>query len=157
MDAPWVDRVTLYLDELEAATGAIDDILAATMVQTPSAEPDAVDDASSELTEALAQLEVRVAQRETLLQAADVPAKGLTLTQVIGELPGQEGLARRCDQIAEQIAMANQRAVSLFVCQYHLSDLTTDIVRLLSGASCPPTYGHDTQERSGGALFNEAG
>ena len=65
------------------------------------------------------------------------------------------------DAIENSVGRFNfsRRSVAIFVCQYHLSNLTTDLVRLMTGADQPATYGvvESTQPSPPGGLFNEAG
>ncbi len=154
----WINRLGTYLDELESDVTRIDDILASSTVQTTNVDQEGVDHATSELTDALKDLEAKVAERESLLSDPNAPARGGTLTSKLpfSDWPERDAIADRCEQIGEAVALANHRAVSLFVCQYHLSDLSTEILRLMSGTPEPPTYGKDSRETGGGSIFNES-
>ena len=103
-----------------------------------------------------------IAEREQLLCAEDAPQLGVTLTEKIQHdaHPRSQALAERCRAVSAMISTVNQRAISLFVCQFHLAQLGSDIVRLLAGQTSPPTYqAPNRSEKSsdlGGGLFNEA-
>jgi hypothetical protein len=160
MDQSWFDRVAEYLDGLQSCAQSIDLILDQTRVHTVGLDPAEVQRSTDDLAHAIKDLEGKTAQRDELLRAPDAPPTGSTLTEKLrgSNRVDHEKLATRCDQIAGTIEMANLRAVSLFVCQYNLLDVSKQIIRLLSGVSTPPTYGEETDRdaASGGTLFNEA-
>jgi hypothetical protein len=111
------------------------------------------------LASSLAESENRVAQREALLRAVDAPQTGLTLTGRLDSLTDQRSkmLGQRCELISEMMADTNNHAVSLFVCQFHLANLTDDVVRIMEGVSEPITYGNGNKpETLGGNLFSES-
>ncbi len=161
MNPTWIERLADYLDQLQAICETIDLILDNVNVNTVALHHAEVERSTTELTQALKELESKVAERDELLRAEDAPQIGSSLTEKLRRSNhiDRERLITRCDQIAETIGMANQRAVSLFVCQYHLVDTSNHIIRLLSGVLTPPTYGDEPNQHShhGGALFNEAG
>ena len=154
---PWHERVARYLDGLETVAEQISSSLESSKVDTIAGDP-AVAKSTDRLREALGELEKQIAAREALLKSADAPESGSTLTEKLKqcEAVGSDEVAARCQRVAESIAMANHRAVSLFVCQYHLADFGAEIIRLLSGADAPSTYGGSGQPSGGGTLFNEA-
>ena len=160
--SPWYKRVEAYLDELAEIAETIDLVLDNTRVQTLAVEAGQVDQSTAELRQALARLEDKIAEREDLLRANDAPKNGLTLREKLlsNHHIDDARLAKRCQSVAQAIQQAHQRAVSLFVCQYHLADITGEIVSLLAGASALKTYdGSSTKSkasRKGGGLFDEA-
>ncbi len=165
MNETWHTRVQTYVDELEQTAKTIDTILTQTRVDTTEVSAAGVEQSLGPLQAALIELEEKIAQREALLRDSDAPVRGLSLTEKLrGTLEIEdERLARRCEAVANLMANAHQRAVSLFVCQYHLADFSTEIVRLLTGSDMPSTYQSPTSEQSGrgkpdvgGGLFNEA-
>lgn len=161
MTDSWPQRVAIYLDQIEQTAMAIELILEQTQLESPSEGADKVQQSTRDLEDALADLEQRIAEREDLLRAPDAPAAGATLEEKLsGTGVGQDAqLATRCQQIASLIDLTHHRAISLFVCQYHLSELSTEIVRLMVGANVPATYGestHAASRASGGGLFNES-
>lgn len=154
---PWHERVSHYLDGLEAVAEEISSSLESSKVDTVAGDP-AVERSTDRLRQALGELETQIAAREDLLKAPDAPVSGSTLTEKLkrSDEAGSDEVGTRCERVAESIAMANHRAVSLFVCQYHLADFGAEIIRLLSGADAPSTYGGSGQPSGGGTLFNEA-
>ncbi len=169
----WIDRVEAYLDELEvSADGLTRQMKDMRVDQVPPARQDSqsqsgletsladkVNEGTQRLAEALADLEKKVTQRETLLRAEDAPASGLTLLEKLESLNDQRSdfLRQRGEMIAEMIADINNHAVSLFVCQFHLANLTHDVVRIMAGVSEPTTYGATSgAEKLGGNLFSES-
>ncbi len=162
MHQSWFDRVESYLDEVEEIAGKIDETLKSTRLETSEFNAVEVERQNVSLMESLALLEMKIAEREQLLQAEDAPQIGVTLTEKIVRSAStqSQGLAERCRAVSAMVSTVNQRAISLFVCQFHLSQLGSDIVRLLAGQTSPPTYqAPNRSEKSsdlGGGLFNEA-
>lgn len=156
----WGSRVETYLDELELIAETIDLVLDNTRVQTQRIASSEVEESTTQLADALKQLEEKVAEREELLRASDAPPNGITLKKkLLSSLHIDDArLALRCEKVAETIELAHTRAISLFVCQYHLADVTGDIVRILSGASSLKTYNPTRADDRGGqgGLFDEA-
>jgi hypothetical protein len=161
----WSNRVECYLDELEECANTIDLILDETRVHAVAVKGREVDESTRQLQASLTTLETKIAERETLLHDADAPPEGLTLIAKLRSTlhVDDERLARRCEQIAGTIELAHTRAVSLFVCQYHLADLTGNLVRIMTRTDKPQTYKaagsskkQDPQSSRGGGLFDEA-
>lgn len=169
----WLTRVEAYLNELEVAA----DELARHMKQmkvdqvpTPQTGSEArvgidgslavsVNAATEQLAGCLSDLEGKVAQRELLLRASDAPQMGLTLAEKLeaSKDPRSRGLHQRCQMISEMMSDINNHALSLFVCQFHLANLTDDVVRVMAGVPEPTTYGDKSRsETLGGNLFNES-
>jgi hypothetical protein len=160
MSDTWRTKVATYVDQLEEIAKSIDSILEQTQIDTLQVKCEQVDQSTSQLQQALIRLEEKIAQREGLLKAPDAPQQGLSLTE---KLKGTRHiddarLARRCEQLAALIASTNDRAIALFVCQYHLADCSSEIVRLISGNTAPATYdpSRRTPTRTSGGLFNES-
>ncbi len=169
----WLNRVEAYIDDLElAADGLARQMKQMKVDQVPAAKTEAetqagidgslaisVNAATERLATCLAELEGKVAQRELLLRAADAPQAGLTLSEKLEGVrdPRGRGLHQRCELIREMMADINNHALSLFVCQFHLANLTDDVVRLMAGVPEPTTYGNSNKpETLGGNLFNES-
>lgn len=160
MSESWRRHVSIYVDQLEEVARSIDEILTQTQVDTTQANSEQVDQSRIRLQQALARLEEKVAQREDLLKSSDAPESGISLTEKLKSTRHIEDarLATRCEQVADLIASTNDRAVALFVCQFHLAQFSNEIVRLISGNTFPETYGQSQSNppRSGGGLFNES-
>ena len=138
----WNLRVTTYLDGLSDVVATVDGILAQARVDASAVDRTAVEKSAADLQQSLLELEQQVAWREALIGAPDAPANGLTLTEKLRALGSDEdaALAARCDELAGRIAIVYQRSIAIFVCQFHLAELTTDLVRLLVGDDLPATY-----------------
>ncbi|TWU34461.1 hypothetical protein [Novipirellula artificiosorum] len=162
----WLDRVSTYVDQLEQIAGTLEMSLSQARLRTSAVNLSALPDQISEWVAAVGQLESMVAERETLLSAADAPAKGTTLIEKLASTGTASDLAlmQRCKEVAATVSMAHHCALSLFVCQYHLASFSSDVLRLLSGADAPPTYqssvggvgSSEERQRGGGRLFNDA-
>ena len=159
MGNAWSQRVASYLDRTEQVASTIEAILDQTPLESPADDAGKVQASTKELEQALSELELRVAEREELLRAPDAPDAGTTLADKL-RATGDDldsAMATRCHRIAGQIELTHHQALSVFVCQYHLAELSTDLVRLMVGASVPATYGESNHPaNSGGGLFNES-
>jgi len=153
----WTERTTAYLDQLAELVDQIDGHLQQTRIDPGAEAPGTVSVTTERLRQALGDLERVVAGRQNLLVADDAPEAGDTIAKKLTSL-GEPELADRCSQLGTRIADVHHQAVSVFVCQYHLADLTTDLVRLMTGATEPATYGGDDNQpvSTPGGLFNEA-
>ncbi len=169
----WLNRVEAYIDDLElAADGLARQMKQMKVDQVPAPKTGSemqagidgslavsVNAATERLAACLSELEGKVAQRDLLLRAADAPQAGLTLSEKLEGVrdPRGRGLHQRCELISEMMADINNHALSLFVCQFHLANLTDDVVRLMAGVPEPTTYGNSNKpETLGGNLFNES-
>ena len=158
MNATWTERVEDYVHQLQQTAETIDLILDETRLATTEVNSPEVEASTQELLGAVGQLEKLVETRETLLRAGDAPAAGLTLSEKLFSTRRIDDarLAKQCREVAKQVETTHQRAVSLFVCQYHLSQLGSELLQLLSGSAAPDTYGQERRPSSGGNLFNDA-
>lgn len=162
MQKTWFQRVEDYLDELEQTIVAIEDNMSRAMVETRGLDVSQVQAMQAELNDLLGSLEAKVAERAVLLDATDAPEIGRNLREKIqvDSNPRSPLVADRCQSLARTIANINQQAVSLFVCQFQLSQFSGNVVRLLAGHSEPATYdasrGGEKSENLGGGLFDEA-
>lgn len=158
----WFARVETYLDEIEPLVAGLDQMLQTMRVETSEMNPEAVQHGHAQLMEALSTLEQKIAQREELLCSEEAPQRGATLTEKLLQSGSASSrlLSDRCRSTSAKIASVNQRAVALFVCQFHLSQLSGEIIRLLAGQTAPTTYQSPSRQQSrenlGGGLFNEA-
>lgn len=162
-DNGWNSRVAQYTDEMEAIAEKIDLILDDMRVGTSKVDAEEVAASTTQLEASLQELEDMVSNRDQLLRDPDAPPVGLTLTTKLKSTFRIEDarLAKRCTEVSQKIELTHQRAMALFVCQFHLSDLTTDIVKTLAGREQNSTYQNDgkpneSQSSGGGGLFDEA-
>ena len=181
MGMDWNQRVRDYVDRLETLTAELDDRLDSIRMpplrageesasrngatgrsvteSTAAASEGAAPEGLEELAELVRRLETFVSERETLLADDEAPQQGWTLTEkLLGTRRIDDArLAKRCRETSERIRTAHQRAVSLFVCQFHLANFGNDLLKLLSGAPETTTYGGGQPTRGqGGGLFNDA-
>ena len=162
----WHQRISDDVARLERVADSIESILSKSKVSTAELDHRGVTAESRELIEAVGKLETLVAERESLLLDAEAPAHGTTLLEKLrASHPDRDNaLVSRAKRISEMVAVSHQRALSLFVCQFHLASYTSDVVRMLSGTDTPPTYrassnvyGKSQPEQTGGGrLFNDA-
>ena len=163
MNKDWQGRVIQYVDEVAAVAESMNLILDDTRVGVHQDEEQAAR-STARLQEQLETLESLVAARETLLRAEDAPEQGLTLSEKLlsRRRIDDARLAKRCDEVSRAIEATHERAMALFVCQYHLADLTQDLVRAMMGFQGTQTYTRDGSDLNpktkshGGGLFDEA-
>lgn len=162
----WSDRVSDYVDELADVAETIDLILDETRVRTIGLQPGEVDASTQSLAAAIGQLEAMVERRDALIRDPDAPQDGLSLSEKLLRTRRIEDarLARRCGEVAQIIETTHSRATALFVCQFHLSHLQTELLQQLAGVTAPMTYQaggqatppHRHGDSASGGLFNDA-
>ena len=159
----WATRVEQYVEHLDEVAETIDLILDETRVSVLGVKDQQIHESTLQLQTALEELEEMVAGRDQLIRDPDAPTEGDTLEEKLKSTFRIEDarLAKRCHEVSEKIQTTHQRALSLFVCQYHLSDLTGDLLQTLSGSKWTATYksdgGGQHQKPTGqGGLFDEA-
>ncbi len=150
-------RVESYVDQLQVLVDEVENLLIETKVDSSRQEPTVVKQSTEQLYVRLDDLEQSVAQRDTLLRADDAPQAGITLIEKLTH-SGNSDLADQAKSVAQRIKQCHERSMSVFVCQFHLSNLTTDLVRLLTGAEQTMTYSRGDVEATvpQGGLFNES-
>ena len=160
MSNAWPERVGIYVEQVEQIALTIELILDQTQLESSGGDSGKLQESTADLEQSLVKLEQKIAEREELLRDPDAPVRGVTLVEKLrGTGRDQDAqLAGRCEQIAGLIESTHHRAISSFVCQYHLSELSTELVRLMVGASLPATYGASIEANTppGGGLFNES-
>jgi hypothetical protein len=163
MNQSWMERVSHYLDSLEACVEALNDTLDETRVGTTSLDGEQVGEGTRRLTLCLQDLERLIGERKELLDAEDVPFAGVSLRDILNRSsdPSASELAKRCGKLSHEVDMSRERAVALFVCQFHLGDLSNHLLAILrSGTDHGSTYerGKLETKRAGvaGSIFNKA-
>ena len=159
----WTSQVENYVETLDQLAERIDLILDDTRVGTLAIKSKQIDESTVQLQVALAELEGMVAKRDDLLRLPEAPQDGTTLTAKLKSTfhIDDARLAKRCEEVSQRIKLTHERAVALFVCQFHLSDLTSDILKTISGSQTPDTYKKDSlgsqhRQTGQGGLFDEA-
>jgi len=159
----WLERVDEYLEVLQHCVENLDNALDNTRLGTTTLNTAQVHAGTEHLSECLKELEALIAERRILLDADDAPLRGVSLRDVLNRCsdPGAEKLAARCQQLSRSVDLSRERAVSLFVCQFHLGDLSSHLLALLrSGADHGSTYQRGIAEikrnDGGGSVFNKA-
>jgi len=160
---PWIDRVADYLDQLEFCVTRLNSALDEMRLGTKQLKLPQLESAHSSLSNALRDLESLIAAREGLIHADDVPYTGASIREILGhstDILSRE-LNRRCIRLSKDVDLSRERAVSLFVCQFHLADLSENLLALLRGAPGPrATYsnGQDVRRPAtmGGSILNKS-
>ena len=190
MRADWTDRVENYLGRLADLADLLDrrldevrlDALPELGSGRPLAPPAHTGDVPAshagdapavaapagegltQLAAAVDRLEQMVAERENLLASPDAPSAGGTLAEKLlaTRRIREASLAKQAGELGERVSGTHERAMSLFVCQFHLANFGTDVLQLLSGAPGTSGYGKSSTARGqsprghGGGLFNDA-
>jgi hypothetical protein len=159
----WTTRVSDYLDQLQNCVEKLDDSLDGMRMGTKRLEISQVDQSHQHLAAALQELELLIAAREDLIRAVDAPAPGITLREILGKQNDDysQSLSRRCKQISKDVDASRERAVALFVCQFHLADLSQSLLSILRRTpSQQATYNNGADVRRpadmGGSILNKS-
>jgi len=159
----WVDRVSDYLDQLQNCVHKLDESLDEMRTGTARLELAHVDQSHHQLVAALGNLELLIAAREDLIRASDAPASGFTIREILGKQDDifSQSLSQRCQKLSKDIDSSRQRAVALFVCQFHLADLSDSLLSLLRGTPGRlATYSNASDVRrpvdAGGSILNKS-
>lgn len=161
--ASWHQRVAVYLDDLQLCLNRLNESLYAMRAATSAMALPPLETSQRQVAKALADLEGLIATRQNLISASDAPGPGISLHDILsnaGDTVSDE-LAARCGRIATEVELSRERAVAIFVCQFHLSDLTGHLLMLLRGGSSPSaTYDNAGSTRrpgtSSGSLLNQS-
>ena len=142
MPPNWLTRVDAYLSDLQIIADELEALIRTMKLDTEGLDPAQVERGYRELGESLSGLEAKVAERESLLQAQDAPESGSSLSEKLSASDSVDAprVAGRCRKVADQIALAHERAVALFVCQLNLAQFSADIVRAMSRQDPESTY-----------------
>ena len=159
----WASRVSEYLDKLQNCVERLDDALDEMRMGTKRLAMSQVDQSHVNLAAALEELELLIAAREDLIRAEDTPGLGMTIRDILANQNDNfsQSLSQRCQKLSQDIDTSRERAVALFVCQFHLADLSESLLTLLRGApGHRATYGNASDTRRpadiGGSLLNKS-
>lgn len=155
----WRARVASYIEEATAIADSIDLILDETRMGAASQRGGEIDAATQQLCSAISELERIVQQRDVLLRATDAPPFGLSLSEKLLSTRRIDDarIAKSCREVADLVDRTHQRATSLFICQYHLSNISGDLAaRLSSSTMLQTTLGSRQSPKSNGGRFHEA-
>jgi hypothetical protein len=159
----WTERVSDYLDQLQGCVERLDDALDEMRVGTGRLEMVQVDQSHRHLAAALGDLELLIAAREDLIRASDAPASGMTIREILSKQDDtfSRSLSQRCLLVSKDIDASRERAVALFVCQFHLADLSQSLLSLLRGTTgLQATYDNVSDVRRptdmGGSILNKS-
>lgn len=158
----WTEQVTEYVGEVIATTTSVEKTLDESRIATGEMESDTIKQATAKLETLVHHLQALVMRREELLQHPDAPQEGSTIWEKLLSTRRIEDarLAKECEQAQKKLMSTHDRATALFVCQYHLADLTGEVTAILTRDSRTTTYDKsgtvDRRGPSGGGLIDEA-
>jgi hypothetical protein len=160
---PWLVRVEDYLKSLAQCVENLDDALDNMRMGTVSLDALRVGSGTDQLSQCLRELETLIAERTNLLEAEDVPLRGVSLRDVLNRCIESEAksLADECQRLSQAVDLSRERAVALFVCQFHLNEFSAHMLAILrTGADHGTTYEQGKSEvkrvGTGGSVFNKA-
>ncbi|MEM6689357.1 MAG: hypothetical protein AAF664_08030 [Planctomycetota bacterium] len=160
--ANWAETVIEYVGEVIATTESVEKTLDESRVATGEMECDTINQSTAKLETLVHHLQALVMRREEILQHPEAPKSGSTIAEKLLSTRRIEDarLAKQCDDAREKLMSTHDRATALFVCQYHLADLTGDISAILMRDSRTSTYDKsgivDRRGPAGGGLIDEA-
>lgn len=159
----WTDRVSDYLDQLEGCAVRLDDALDEMRLGSRRIEMDQLDQAHQSLANALGELESLIAAREELIHADDAPGPGNSIRDILKNQRDDvsKAIAERCHRVSRGLETSRERAIALFVCQFHLAELSQSLLSLFRGDTGHLlTYCNGAEARrptaSGGNLLNKS-
>lgn len=159
----WVERVSDYLDQLQNCVERLDDALDEMRMGTKRLEMSQIDQSQHHLAAALADLESLIAAREELIHATDAPASGMTIREILKQQDDafSQSLSQRCQKLSKDVDLSRERAVALFVCQFHLADLSQSLISLFRGTpGGQSTYSDSSAAQRptnmGGSILNKS-
>ncbi len=163
MTHPWLDRVAQYLDLLQQCIEKLNETMDETRLGTTQLNAPSVESSTVVLTRCLEELERLIADRQLLLHDPEAPLSGVSLRDVLNRcgLAGSDGLAVRCQKLSNDVDLSRERAVALFVCQFHLGEMASHLLGILrNGGDFGATYERGKSEikrsGSGSSIFNKA-
>ena len=149
-----MDHVVGYLDDLEEIVEALDLALEASRRESMAGRSSEVEQSTQQVALVLERLVGKVAERDALLASPTAPQVGSTLTEKLRRA-GESSVAARCQAVSGQMGLVHQRALSLFVCQYHLADLSGELVSLITATPTSGTYTDGNRGERGGAAGSQ--
>ncbi|QDV11864.1 hypothetical protein CA51_17400 [Rosistilla oblonga] len=156
----WMDHVDTYLQQLNETSDALAGTLVGLEQATRKADSEEINSACAKLGSLLRVLEQQLSQREALLvefpDAADTAPANLQSALGTIEHPRANELAKRCTLISSELRGIHQKAISLFVGQYHLTSVTEELLRLMSGVSAKPITYDAADDDTGGSFLDRA-
>ncbi|HBJ35122.1 MAG TPA: hypothetical protein DDZ51_10285 [Planctomycetaceae bacterium] len=159
----WTTRVSDYLDQLQSCVERLDESLDEMRMGTKRLEISQVDQSHQELAAALEDLESLIAAREELIRADDAPGPGMTIRDILATQDDEfsQSLVQRCSRISKDVDASRERAVALFVCQFHLADLSQSLLSIMRGTpGRQTTYNNASDVRRptdvGGSILNKS-
>ena len=159
MSHSWISKVQDYVEKLGSTADQLERLLKQCRVDTENVETTEVRSVVQQVSEHLNVLEDLVARREELLASCDAPQRGHSLTEKLQLMEeDHDPLLGRFDQVSRLVADVNHRAVSLFVCQFHLAEFGNRLIRIVAGEEATGTYCVDGSEFApgpGGGLLDD--
>jgi hypothetical protein len=159
----WTDRVSDYLDQLEICAGRLEEAVDEMRFGSKQIELDHLDQSHQSLATALVDLESLIVAREELIHADDAPGPGISIRNILGSQQDDvsKRLNERCRRVARDLDISRERAVALFVCQFHLAELSQSLLSLFQGGPGHlATYSNGAEVRrptaNGGTLLNKS-
>lgn len=156
----WMNLVDTYLVELNETSVALADTLVGLEAATRKAATEEINAQCAKLGSLLRVLQQQLAQREALLiefpDMEDQAPESLQTALSTVKHPLATELTKRCGLISTELQFMHQKAVALFVGQFHLSNVTEEFLRLMAGVSAKAVTYDGTEDCGGGGLLDQA-
>lgn len=153
----WLEAVDLYFKQLADTLDQVNYCAAMFIEHTSAGQFGALAESSQQLLAATQQLESLLETRTQILLAAtrEGEERPRSLRSALRRV-GDSHRGQLAEDLAKQVADARQKAVALFVTQFHLFETTDVIMRtLLRKGPDVGSYGRAPKE-SGGGLLDDA-
>ncbi|MEZ6087558.1 MAG: hypothetical protein R3C05_05935 [Pirellulaceae bacterium] len=154
----WIDQVGGYLDGLEQTADQIADAIVELERATCHAATDDINHGCAKLGSLLKELEIRLTQRESLLQTCPQQPAPSTLKLALQGISHSKAveLANRTEHVAAHLRLIHQKSMGLFVGQFHLSGVTEHFLRMLTGNLSQQFSLEPNRESQTGSLLDRA-
>ena len=157
----WVTAVENYLDQLGRSVERLDTLLSELRLSVMQTPDEKLASSLVAVTETVQRMESLLAGREELLTAANAPAVGSTLREKLIAVANVRAArtAAEAEQLSGRVSTVHGKAMSLFVCGFHLTQWASHMVRVHTQTVNQPTYdrdGRSDQDPRSGGIFEDA-
>ena len=157
----WVTAVENYLDQLGRSVERLAGLLSELRLSVMQTPDEKLASSLVAVTETVQRMETLLAGREELLIADNAPAIGNTLREKLRGIANIRAArtAAEAEALGSRVSTVHGKAMSLFVCGFHLTQWASHMVRVHTQTVGQPTYdrdGRSDQDPRSGGIFEDA-